>query len=296
MWSEFQHTLGRSVRLAGVGVHSGAATSLELAPAAAGTGVVFERTDVAGSSAQIQPTAEAVVETRLGTVIANSAGVRVSTVEHLMATLYALGVDNVRVRIDGPEVPIMDGSAGPFVELIDRAGLRAQAAARLRLQVLEPVEVRDGDKRAALLPCDGFELAFEIAFDSAAIGRQSLAVALDEASFRSEVAAARTFGFAHEVEALRSAGLARGGSLDNVVVIDGERILNPEGLRRPDEFVRHKMLDAVGDLALLGHPLLARYEARYSGHGLNNALARALLARPRAWRLVDPSSQMARAV
>ncbi|HWE99414.1 MAG TPA: UDP-3-O-acyl-N-acetylglucosamine deacetylase [Caulobacteraceae bacterium] len=296
MWSQFQHTLGRQVRLSGVGVHTGAPTSIELVPASADTGIVFERTDIGGSRCEIAARAQSVVETRLGTVVANEFGVRVSTVEHLMAALYGLGVDNVRVRIDGPEAPIMDGSAGPFVDLIDRAGLRTQGAPRLRLQVLETVEVRDGAKRAALLPCDGFEVSFEIAFDAAPIGRQTLAVSLDQATFRSEVAAARTFGFAHEVEALRAAGLARGGSLENVVVIDGERILNPEGLRRPDEFVRHKMLDAVGDLALLGYPLLARYEARYAGHALNNALARALLARPEAWRLVDPSAAMAHAV
>jgi UDP-3-O-[3-hydroxymyristoyl] N-acetylglucosamine deacetylase len=196
-----------------------------------------------------------------------------------------LGVDNAIVEVDGPEMPIMDGSAEPFVRILDRAGLRPQEAARGYVEILDAVEVVDGDKRAALKPADGFELAFEIAFDSAAIGRQSIDMAMDEAAFRNELADCRTFGFLREVEALRAMGLARGGSMENAVVVDGDRILNPEGLRRPDEFVRHKALDAIGDLYLLGGPILGRFEGVLAGHGLNNALVRALLARPDAWRM-----------
>ncbi|MBV8105273.1 MAG: UDP-3-O-[3-hydroxymyristoyl] N-acetylglucosamine deacetylase, partial [Hyphomicrobiales bacterium] len=195
--------------------------------------------------------------------------------------------------IDGPEVPIMDGSCGPFVDLLDRAGRRLQSRPRRYLEILEPVVVEDGDKRVALTPSDRFEVAFEILFDDPAIGCQSLDIPIDEAAFRQELAEARTFGFLHEVEALRAAGLARGGSMDNVVVIDRGEVLNSDGLRRPDEFVRHKMLDAIGDMALLGGPLLARYEGRYAGHAMNNALARALLARPNAWREVCAPRRLA---
>ena len=181
-------------------------------------------------------------------------------------------------------MPIMDGSAEPFVRVLDRAGLREQAAPRRYIEILERVDVIDGDKRASLAPSDQFELAFEICFDSAAVGRQSIDLAMDEAAFRAELANCRTFGFLHEVEALRAMGLARGGSMENAVVIDGDRILNPEGLRRPDEFVRHKALDAIGDLYVLGGPLLGRFEGVLAGHGLNNAVVRALMARPDAWR------------
>jgi UDP-3-O-[3-hydroxymyristoyl] N-acetylglucosamine deacetylase len=213
-----------------------------------------------------------------------------------MAAFAALGVDNAMVELDGPEVPIMDGSAGPFVDIIDRAGLRRQEAARSYIEILETIEVTDHDKRAALSPADQFEMAFEVAFDSKAIGRQKVDVVLDEAAFRAEFADCRTFGFAEEVDALRAAGLARGGSLDNVVVIEGDEILNPEGLRRPLEMVRHKAIDALGDLYLLGAPLLGRFEGVYSGHGVNNALVRALLANPAAWRLTTLDEAYAQAV
>ena len=245
---------------------------------------MFLRTDVKGNG-RIEARAENVANTRLSTVIANAEGVTVATVEHLMAALYGLGVDNALVELDGPEAPIMDGSAEAFVRLIDRTGRRRQDALRQAIEILEPIEVTDGDKRAALVPCERFEIAVEIAFDSAAIGRQRVDMAVDEASFRAGLADCRTFGFLHEVEALRAAGLARGGSLDNAVVIDGDELMNPEGLRRADEFVRHKAVDAIGDLATLGHPLIGRYEGRLAGHALNNALARTLLARPEAWRL-----------
>jgi UDP-3-O-[3-hydroxymyristoyl] N-acetylglucosamine deacetylase len=291
-----QHTVNAPVRFEGLGVHSGRRVNVTISPAAVDAGIAFLRTDVTDRDPRIAARADRVVETRLGTVIANDAQVKVSTIEHLMAAFCGLGVDNAVVSLDGPEAPIMDGSCEPFVRLLDRAGRRPQQARRRFIEILEPIEVAEGEKRAALRPAEGFEVAFEIAFDAAAIGRQSIDAALDEGVFRREFADSRTFGFLHEVEALRAAGLARGGSLDNVVVIDDGAVLNPMGLRRPDEFVRHKALDAIGDLYLLGGPLLGRYEGLYSGHALNNALARAVLARPSAWRMASGPVALARAV
>ena len=281
----FQHTVRSPALFAGVGVHTGAYVRVTVRPAASNAGIVFVRTDVRDRDNLIPATGEAVCKTQLGTVIGNDAGVTVSTIEHLMAAFAMLGVDNAMVEVDGPEMPIMDGSSLPFVRILDRAGLRPQDAARAYIEILETVEVVDGDKRATLRPADAFEVAFEIAFDSAAIGRQSIDLAMDGEAFRDELADCRTFGFLRDVETLRAMGLARGGSMDNCVVIDGDRILNPEGLRRPDEFVRHKALDAIGDLYVLGGPLLGRFEGVLAGHGLNNALVRALLARPSAWRV-----------
>ena len=280
-----QHTLVDVVSLAGVGVHTGAEVQVTLRPAAPDTGVVFIRTDIQDRDNRLAATGEAVVQTRLGTVLGNAAGVTLSTVEHLMAALNALGVDNAVVEVDGPEMPIMEGSSQPFVDLLDRAGRQAQAAPRRYIEILEPIEAVEGEARASLKPAGRFEVAFEIEFKSAAIGRQSVDLVVDEASFRSEIAACRTFGFAHEVEALRKMGLARGGSLENALVYDGDALLNPEGQSRPDEPVRHKALDAIGDLYLLGAPLLGRYEGVRAGHGVNNALVRALKARPEAWRM-----------
>ncbi len=281
----FQHTVRAPALFAGVGVHTGAYTRVNVRPAAPGAGIVFARTDVRDRDNLIPATGEAVCKTQLGTVIGNASGVTVSTIEHLMAAFAMLGVDNALVEVDGPEMPIMDGSSLPFVRILDRAGLRPQEVARSFIEILDTVEVVDGDKRAALKPADGFEVAFEIEFDTAAIGRQSVDLAMDEQAFRDELADCRTFGFLKDVEALRAMGLARGGSMDNCVVIDGDRVLNPEGLRRPDEFVRHKALDAIGDLYVLGGPILGRFEGVLAGHSLNNALVRALLARPQAWRI-----------
>jgi len=281
----FQHTLRSPALFAGVGVHTGEYTRVTVRPAAADTGIVFVRTDVKDCDNRVAATGDAVCKTQLGTVIGNAAGVTVATIEHLMAALAMLGIDNAWVDVDGPEMPIMDGSSEPFVRVLDRAGKRAQDAARAFIEILETVEVIDGDKRATLMPADRFEIAFEIAFDSAAIGRQSVDLVMDEQAFRDELANCRTFGFLSDVEALRAMGLARGGSMDNCVVIDEGQVLNPEGLRRPDEFVRHKALDAIGDLYVLGGPLLGRFEGVLAGHGLNNAVVRALLARPDAWRV-----------
>ena len=291
----FQHTLRGPIAFDGVGLHSGQTMNCVLRPAPTGAGVSFVRTDLTGDN-RIAASAEAVIRTQLGTVIGNGAGAEVSTIEHLMAAFAALGVDNVVVELDGPELPIMDGSAQPFVRLIDRAGLKRQAAPRRYIEVVEPIEVVDGDKRAALVPAERFEMAFEIAFTSAAIGGQRIDIVLDEAAFRAELAESRTFGFLHEVEALRKAGLARGGSMDNCLVIDGDELMNPDGLRISDEFVRHKALDALGDLYLLGAPVIGRFEGVLAGHTLNNALARALLARPEAWRARLHTEDLAEAV
>jgi UDP-3-O-[3-hydroxymyristoyl] N-acetylglucosamine deacetylase len=261
-----------------------------------GSGIVFLRTDIRDGDARVPATGERVTKTQLGTVISNDEGVSVSTIEHLMAAFAALGVDNALVELDGPEVPIMDGSAEPFVQIIDRAGRRRQEGLRRFIEILETVEVVDGDKRASLSPSDRYELAFEIEFATATIGRQRVELEVDEQSFRRELADCRTFGFLSEVETLRAMGLARGGSLENCVVIDGGRVLNPEGLRRPDEFVRHKALDAIGDLYVLGAPILGRFEGILAGHGLNNALVRALLARPAAWRVRVAEEDLAQAV
>jgi UDP-3-O-[3-hydroxymyristoyl] N-acetylglucosamine deacetylase len=279
-----QHTLAGPAVFAGVGLHTGRRVRAAILPAPADTGILFLRTDVEGEG-RIEARAGNVSSTRLSTVIGNAQGVTVATVEHLMAALYALGVDNALVELDGPEAPIMDGSAEPFVSLIDRAGRRRQDAPRQAIEILRPIEAVDGDKRAALVPAGRFEIAVEILFDSPAIGRQRLDMAMDEAAFRAILAGSRTFGFLHEVEALRGAGLAQGGSLENAIVVDGDSVLNPEGLKHPHEFVRHKAVDAIGDLATLGRPLIGRYEGRCAGHALNNALARALLAQPDAWRL-----------
>lgn len=293
---EFQHTVRAPALFAGVGVHTGAYTRVNVRPAAANTGIVFVRTDVRDRDNVVPASGEAVCKTQLGTVIGNAAGVTVATIEHLMAAFAMLGVDNAVVEVDGPEMPIMDGSSLPFIRVLDRAGLRPQEAARSYIEILDTVEVVDGDKRATLRPADGFEVAFEIRFPTAAIGTQAVDLAMDEQAFRDELADCRTFGFLGEVEALRAMGLARGGSMDNCVVIDGDRVLNPEGLRRPDEFVRHKALDAIGDLYVLGAPILGRFEGVLAGHGLNNALVRALLSRPDAWRIVTLAEDLREAV
>ena len=294
--ANYQHTVAGPVIFAGVGVHTGAHVRVAVRPAAADAGLTFVRTDVKDGDNAIRVSVEAVGETRLGTVILNDAGVSVSTIEHLMAALCALGVDNAVIELDGPEVPILDGSSEIFIQVLDRVGRRRQEAPRRFIEVLEPVEVVEGDKVARLLPSETFEVAFEIAFDSAPIGRQRVDLEVTEQSFREELADCRTFGFLKDVEALRAMGRARGASMENAVVVDGDRVLNPEGLRRPDEFVRHKALDAVGDLYVAGMPLLARFEGLYAGHGMNNMLMRALMANPQAWRVRTLAPDLAEAV
>ena len=281
--------------IAGVGVHTGDRVRLAVRPAPVGTGIVFVRTDIKDRDNRIPVSGEAVVDARLNTMIENAAGVRLSTIEHLMAAFSALGVSNAVVEVDGPELPILDGSALQFVQLLDRAGFRPQEAPVRYIEILEPIRVQEGDKSATLLPCDRYEMRFEIDFATPVIGNQVVDFVVDEQTFRDEIMAARTFGFAHEVEALRKAGLARGGSLENAVVIDGDQILNPGGLRMEREFVKHKALDAIGDLYVLGAPLLGRYEGVKAGHAINNLLVRELLANPQAWREVTRVPEMAMA-
>ncbi len=292
----WQHTIAAPAVCAGVGVHSGEHTRVTLKPASVDTGVVFVRTDVADRNNRVPAVASAVVKTQLNTEICNSSGVGVSTVEHLMAALAALRIDNVLVEIDGPECPIMDGSALPFVQLLDRAGRRVQDAPRRFIEILDRVEVRVGEKMAALSPSDVFEVDFELRYATPVIGTQRIALEVTEKSFRKELAAARTFGFMQDVAALQAQGLALGASLDNAVAIDNDAIVNPEGLRMEREFVRHKALDAVGDLYTLGGPILGRFETVCGGHALNNQLCCALLAEPRAWRIRTFAPEMAEAV
>jgi len=281
-----QTTLAAPAHLAGVGIHNGLPVNLAVLQAPADSGIIFARTDVEGEARAIPALADRVCDTRLATVIGNESGTTVSTVEHLMAAFAGLGIDNARVELDGPEMPILDGSAADFVAALDAAGRTELDAPRRCIEILEPIVVDGPGKRAALVPADRFELAVEIIFDAPAIGRQRLDLAVDPDSFRAEIAPARTFGFIAEVEQLRAMGLGRGASLENTIVVDGDKVLNPEILQRPDDFVRHKALDALGDLALAGHPIRGRYEASCSGHALNNQLVRALMARPGAWRMV----------
>src|SRR4051794_36872882 len=281
-----QRTLKSLVSAAGVGLHTGQKVRMTLRPAPADTGGVFRRIDLA-SPVDIPARADLVGETRLSSCLVRD-GAKVYTVEHLMSALGGMGIDNVYVDIDASELPIMDGSASPFVLLIQQAGVVEQAAAKKFLRVLRRVEVTDGDKWARLEPYEGYRLSFSIEFKHPVIERSTQSVTLDfaETSYLREIARARTFGFMHEVEDLRESGLALGGGLDNAVVLDEYRVLNAEGLRFADEFIRHKLLDAVGDLYLLGKPLLGAFSAHKSGHALNNRLLRALLADATALEIV----------
>jgi len=280
-----QQTLRSRVHCVGVGLHSGAKTHLTLHPAEPGSGVRFRRSDADGGDPVIAALWSNVTDTRLNTCIGNEDGVSVRTVEHLMSALAGMGVDNVLIDIEGEEVPAMDGSAAPFVHMIEAAGLVDQLAPREVIKLLHPVVVKDGDKVAMLSPADSFSMSMDIDFAAAAIGRQQVSLAVDRTAFKSEISHARTFGFEQEVAAMRAAGLGRGGSLDNAVVIagDGLSILNADGLRYGDEFVRHKLLDALGDLALAGAPLQAHFRGIRSGHALNNMLLRAMFADSSAW-------------
>ena len=280
----FQHTLAAPARLSGVGLHSGAKIDMEIRPAPANAGVRFVRADRPAAEAVIEAAWDRVVDTRMCTVIANDAGVSVGTIEHLMAALSGMGVDNAEIHLNGSEVAILDGSSAEFVAALTDAGLQIQDGLRQVIRVLKPVEVRDGDKIARLDPATAASFSFDIDFASAAIGRQRRAVALTPDAFVRDISKARTFGFLHEVEAMRRMGLARGGSLDNAVVVDGDSILNEGGLRFKDEFVRHKILDAVGDLFLAGGPIIGRYHGDKAGHALNNRLLHALFADRSAWR------------
>ncbi|NCA68555.1 MAG: UDP-3-O-acyl-N-acetylglucosamine deacetylase [Sphingobacteriia bacterium] len=278
-----QRTLKNVIRATGVGLHTGEKITLTLRPAAPDTGIIFRRVDL-DTPVEIKATPFNVGETRLSTTLVKD-GVKVATVEHLLAAFAGLGIDNAYVDVGAAEVPIMDGSAAPFVFLIQSAGVEEQNRAKRFIRIKRPIEVREGDKLARFTPHDGFKVEFSIDFDHPAFQSRASRAVVDfsTSSFVREVSRARTFGFLREIEALRQQSLALGGSLDNAVVLDEYRILNEEGLRYEDEFVKHKILDAIGDLYLLGHTLIGCFRAHKSGHALNNQLLRALVADPAAW-------------
>jgi UDP-3-O-[3-hydroxymyristoyl] N-acetylglucosamine deacetylase len=282
-----QRTLKSMIRATGVGLHTGTKVYMTLRPAAPNTGIVFRRVDLA-PPVEIRGNAYAVGDTRLSSCL-EKAGVKVFTVEHLMSALAGLGIDNVYVDLTAPEVPIMDGSAGPFVFLLQSAGVEEQAAPKKFIRILKTVEVRDGDKWARFEPHRGYKLTMSIDFAHPVFdrSRQSVTVDFSATSYIKEVSRARTFGFMQDVETMRAQGLALGGSLDNAIVMDEYRVLNSDGLRYEDEFVKHKVLDAIGDLYLLGHPLIGAYVAHKTGHSLNNLLLRRLMEEKPSWELVS---------
>jgi len=286
-----QHTVKSKITFKGVGLHSGHDVNMTLYPAEAGHGIVFVRTDITdGRDTEIQARWDNVVDTKLCTVIGNDDGATVGTIEHLMAALRGCAVDNVRIEIDGPEVPVMDGSSAEFVNSIDEIGVTTQKTARSAIRVLKDVSVEIDGKKVTLKPAKIASFSGFIDFDHPVIGNQKYEIKMLNGNFRHDLADARTFGFAHEVEALRKMGLALGGSLDNAIVLDTEKVLNAQGLRYNDEFIRHKLLDAIGDLYLAGAPLLAAYEGEKSSHDLNNKLLHALFADDSAWEIADFSA------
>jgi len=281
MTTASQRTLKTRIGCRGVGLHSGQKITMRLLPAAPGTGIVFRRTD---AGAEIPANWVNTIESPRCTMLSNGEGVTVGTVEHLMAALAGAEIDNAIVELDGPEVPIMDGSSAPFLFLIECAGLVEQDAARRAIKVLKPVSVVDEGATAALLPDHGFSMSFEISFSNPLIHQQDICIVFDATTFKAELSRARTFGFLDEVDRLQAAGFGRGGSLDNVVVVSGDHVLNSGGLRYADEFVRHKLLDAFGDLYLAGGPIIGRFCGVRSGHAHTRHLLAALFADAEAWR------------
>jgi UDP-3-O-[3-hydroxymyristoyl] N-acetylglucosamine deacetylase len=281
-----QRTLKNIIRATGVGLHTGDKVYMTLRPAAPNTGIVFRRTDL-NPPVDIHARPDCVGDTRLSTTLVKD-DVRVSTVEHLLSAMAGLGIDNAYVELSAPEVPIMDGSAGPFVFLLQSAGIEEQNAAKRFIRIKKPIKVQEGDKWASFEPFEGFKVGFSIDFNHPIISKRTSRAEIDfsTTSFVKEVSRARTFGFMRDIEMLREHNLALGGSMDNAVVLDDYRVLNEDGLRYEDEFVKHKILDAIGDLYLLGHSLIGAYHAHKSGHELNNKLLRSLIADPSAWEEV----------
>mgnify|MGYP003574361288 CR=1 FL=1 len=281
-----QRTLKNVMRATGVGLHTGEKVYLTLRPAAVDTGIVFRRVDL-DKPVDIKAHPDNVGDTRLSTTLVHD-GVKISTVEHLLSAFAGLGIDNAYVDVSAPEVPIMDGSAGPFVFLIQSAGVEEQNAAKKFIRIKRRVMVQDGDKKARFEPFDGFKVSFSIDFDHPVFAERAQSAVIDfsSTSFVKEVSRARTFGFIRDIEMLRQANLALGGSMDNAIVVDDYRILNDDGLRYEDEFVKHKILDAIGDLYLLGHSLIGSFSGHKSGHALNNKLLKTLLAEKSAWEEV----------
>lgn len=288
MKSSRQTTLRLPVSVTGIGVHSGQPATLTLNPADPNTGIVFIRTGLEGADREVVARYDAVIATDFATVLGDRNGPLVSTTEHVLAALRGIGVDNATIEVDGPEAPIMDGSAAPFVAAIDQVGIVEQAAPRRYIEILKPVQVTNGLSSGEIRPyAHGFRAELDISFDNPLIGNQSFAVDVTPQTFRQDICRARTFGCMADVSKLWAAGYARGASFENSVVVDETRILNPEGLRYPDEFVRHKVLDAIGDLALAGLPILGLYRSVRGGHKLNSAVLSALMADRSAWRIVE---------
>jgi len=287
-----QRTVAEPIRISGIGLHSGQRVTLTLSPGLPDSGVVFVRADLPGHP-EIPARSECVVDTSLATTLGLGSA-RIGTVEHLLAAIAGLGLDNVRAAVDGPEVPIMDGSSAPFCDAIQRAGMVSQSKAKRFLAIKRPVAVRDGDKRAEIEPASALSITASIDFRHPLITHETFHAELDGDGFEREIAPARTFGFLRDIQKLEDMGLARGGSLDNAIVVDERRILNPGGLRFPDEFVRHKILDVVGDLALLGAPVMGHVVTHKSGHALNQALVAAVLADPSAYEWVNAGRELER--
>jgi UDP-3-O-[3-hydroxymyristoyl] N-acetylglucosamine deacetylase len=285
--TKFQQTLKNPINCTGIGLHSGSKVSMYLKPADVNTGIVFVRTDQPADRSEIRANWDRVSDTKLCTVISNDAGVSIGTVEHLMAALRGCGIDNAVIELNGPEVPIMDGSSAPFVFLIECAGIKQQEKPRRLIKILKQVTVGDDTRFATLAPSPVTGFSFEIDFPSAAVSRQESYIRLGNGTFKADLARARTFGFLHEVDQMRKLGLARGGSLDNAIVINGDKVLNEGGLRFSDEFVRHKILDSIGDLYLAGAQIVGHFHGCRSGHALNNQLLRALFADETAWCYVE---------
>ena len=275
-----QRTLRSAIGCRGIGLHCGQPVTMRLLPAPPDSGVVFRRSD---AGAEIRGNWSNTIESALSTVLSNREGIQVGTVEHLLAALAGNLIDNALVELDGPEVPIMDGSAAPFVRLIERAGIMPQDAPRRAIKILKPVRVAENGSSAALLPDHGFSMSFEIDFDNPLIRRQDISLSIDPDAFNAELAPARTFGLLDDWPRLKAAGLARGGSLDNAIVVSGDRVLNAGGLRFADEFVRHKLVDALGDLFLAGGAIIGHFRGVRSGHALTRRLLAAVFADPNAW-------------
>jgi UDP-3-O-[3-hydroxymyristoyl] N-acetylglucosamine deacetylase len=283
-----QTTLKNSIHCSGIALHHGGHVSMAMHPAPADSGIVFRRTDLAGRGVSIRADWRHVAEMPMCTALEQD-GIQIATIEHVMAALAGCAVDNLVIEINGPELPIMDGSAWPFVFLIECAGIAELSAPRRFIRILRPVTLAAGGRSVALAPGAGFSIGFEVDYEGT-IARQQCEIDLVDGAFKNELSRARTFGFLHEVDALRAAGLARGASLDNAIVVTGDGVLNEGGLRFPDEFVRHKMLDALGDLYLAGAPIIGRFEGRCSGHRLNHRLLRALFQRQDAWCWSDSAA------
>ncbi len=289
-----QKTIKHEISCVGIGLHTGNKISMTLKPAEPNTGIVFHRTDIAGQNAYIPAHHDYVVDTRMCTCIGNKNGVKIATIEHLMAAIHAMGINNLLIDINGPETPVMDGSSAPFVFLLECAGIKMQNAPLKAIRILKPVTVKDGDKEVSLRPArKGLKMNFSIDFPTPVIGHQEAKLDLTSANFKNMFSRARTFGFLQDIEMLRSIGLARGGSLDNAILVNDNVIMNKDGLRYSNEFVRHKMLDAVGDLFMSGYPLIAEFTGKRSGHTDTNALLTALFSDQSNYEIVDQATYYA---